>query len=352
MRPLFIFAALLTLLAGCGKTGYRYAKSGMKYKIIDGGKKDTLRHGDMIKMFVESRLEDSVMQSSKDLGYQLFVYDSNMAKQEYNASEIFPILKIGDSAVCVFKSDSIIRKQFGENPPPGSVPPFLKKGQHFYMFIRIVQKYSDTASFNAARQQEMEVMKNYQAKMQKKQEEDQAKKDAEGFKVSHAAFDKFMAGKTDKMTKTAGGSYIEILEPGTGMPCDSGKQVAIRYRGSVMNGEEFETNFNKPTDTVQKPPFEVVLGQSPTIRGFDEGIRALRGGSRAKIYIPAESGYGGMAQGPKIKAFSNLVFEVFIENVSKPKPVANIQQQPNPNYNPQNRGGGAQAQPGHEGHNH
>lgn len=350
MRQLLFFAGLIVLLAGCGgNSGYHYTKqSNMKYKIIDGGGKDTLRHGDMIKVFFESRYEDSVLGSSNLSGNQLFVYDSNMANQKYTATEIFPMMKIGDSAVCVFKSDTVIKMQFGEKPPPGTVPDWLKPGKHFYMYIKIIQKYSDTASFNADRQVEFQKMQAYQQKMQEKAMADQKQKDSVGFKTATDEFEKYMAGKKDKMIKTAGGAYVEILEPGTGAPCDSGKLVSVRYSGTLLNGtEEFDGNMGlSKTDTMKKPALDVVLGQSPTIRGFDEGLRQLRGGSRARFYIPAEAAYGGNPAGPKIKAYSNLKFDIFIENVTNaPKQPAmpSMQQAPQ-------QGGGAHSP--NDGHNH
>lgn len=347
MRHLFFFAVLLTLLAGCGgNTGYRYTKSGMKYKIIGGSGKDSLHHGDMIKVFFESRFEDSIMGSSNESGYQLFNYDTAMTKQPASPLEIFPMMKVGDSAVCIFKSDSVIKLQFGEKPPPGAVPDWLKPGKHFYMYVKIVQKYSDTASFNADRQKEFEKFKAFQQRMQDKMMADQKQKDSVGFKAATDEFEKYMTGKKEKMIKTAGGAYVEILEPGNGAPCDSGKMVAVRYSGTLLNGtEEFDGNMGKGADTTKKPALDVVIGQTPTIRGFDEGLRQLRGGSRARFYIPAESAYGNSPAGPKIKAYSNLKFDIYIENVT------NAPKMPAQPMMPQQQGGAGQHSP-NDGHNH
>lgn len=350
MRQLLFFAVLLTFLVGCGgNTGYRYTKSGMKYKIFDGKGKDTLRHGDMIKVFFESRFEDSIMGTSNESGYQLFTYDSSMTKQPASPLEIFPIMKIGDSAVCIFQSDSVIKLQFGDKPAPGAVPDWLKPGKHFYMRLKIMQKYSDTATFNADRQKEFAKFQAYQQRMQDKMMADQTKKDSLGFKAATDEFEKFMAGKKEKMIKTAGGAYIEILEPGTGAPADSGKMLAVRYSGTLLNGtEEFDGNMGKGSDTIKKPALDVIIGQTPTIRGFDEGLRLLRGGSRARFYIPAESAYGNAPAGPKIKAYSNLKFDIYIENVTTP-PKQPAQPMMPPPPMPQN--GGGQHSP-NDGHNH
>lgn len=350
MRQLFLFTVLLALLAGCGKSGYRYTKSGMKYKIIDGGGKDTLKHGDMIKMSIEYKFEDSVLQSVSDVGYQLFPYDSNMTMQKYGFGEIMNQLKIGDSAVCVMKVDSIIRLQFGEKPPPGAVPAWMKKGKNIYNYIKIVQKYTDTAAFTAEKQKEAQKFMAFQQKMQEKAMAEQKQKDSVGFISARAELEKFLGDKKNTLIKTAGGSYVEITEPGTGMPCDSGKLVSVRYRGTLLNGEEFDSNILKPGDTLKRPAFQTVLGQNGTIPGFDEGLRKLRGGSKAKFYIPAEAGYGGMQQGPKIKPYSNLIFEIIVENVGTAPKQPGIMP-PAPNNDPRT-GGAPKDAPGHEGHNH
>ena len=68
-------------------------------------------------------------------------------------------------------------------------------------------------------------------------------------------------------------------------------------------------------------PFEFPLGKGRVIPGWDEGIALLNVGTKAKLTIPANLGYGSRDNGP-IPANSDLVFEVELMGVTAaPKPV-------------------------------
>jgi FKBP-type peptidyl-prolyl cis-trans isomerase FklB len=47
-----------------------------------------------------------------------------------------------------------------------------------------------------------------------------------------------------------------------------------------------------------------------SIQGFEEGVKQIAKGGKAKIYIPSMLGYGMQGAPPKIKPYEHLLFEV------------------------------------------
>jgi FKBP-type peptidyl-prolyl cis-trans isomerase FkpA len=345
MKQILFGLMMIALFASCGKMGFRQLKSGVKYKIIEGQGKEPLKHGDMVKMFVESRYEDSLLFSSDSIGYQVFMYDSSFAKQTYSVGEVLPLLKIGDSVICKFKTDSILAKQYA-GAPAEMIPAYIKKGKYFSFRLRLIKKYTDTAEYRKDQAEAGAKNEAFQQRLMAKMKAEQEKKDEVGYSKSNAELDKFLGAKTTSLKKTPGGVYVEVIKPGSGPACDSGKMVSILYRGSLLNGLEFDTNMPKPGDTTAKPLLDMVMRGGRTIPGFDEGIGQLREGDEAKIYLPAKMAYGSGGSGDKIPPFSNLMFDIKVVKVGN---APAIPQMNRPAPAPQQ---GGSKQPGHEGHNH
>lgn len=99
----------------------------------------------------------------------------------------------------------------------------------------------------------------------------------------------------------ASGLGIEILVPGEGKPPQSTDRVRVHYRGTLIDGTEFDSSHarGKPND------FTV----NQLIAGWAAAMPVLKPGGKAVFYIPPQLGYSGMRAG-KIPPFSALIFEV------------------------------------------
>lgn len=93
--------------------------------------------------------------------------------------------------------------------------------------------------------------------------------------------DDFFTAKGLKPTATATGLRYVTLTPGTGDAIGRNKTVKVNYRGTFLNGRQFD-----------KSTFDFVTGNGGTIAGFDEAVQLMRVGEKALVALPAALGYG------------------------------------------------------------
>jgi FKBP-type peptidyl-prolyl cis-trans isomerase FklB len=60
-----------------------------------------------------------------------------------------------------------------------------------------------------------------------------------------------------------------------------------------------------------------VFGVSQVIKGWVEALQLMPEGSKWKLYIPSELGYGSQQAGEMIPPYSTLIFEVELIKVIK-----------------------------------
>ncbi len=101
---------------------------------------------------------------------------------------------------------------------------------------------------------------------------------------------------------TSGLVYVQIQD-GDGECPKIGDKVAFHYKGYFLNGEVFDTSYDKPY------PLIVELGSGKLIEGLEETLMMMNKGSKAKAIIPFYLAYKDMENAP-VPPFSNLIFEV------------------------------------------
>ena len=108
----------------------------------------------------------------------------------------------------------------------------------------------------------------------------------------------------DKAEQTDSGLKYLITKSGTGAKPTSGQTVSVHYAGYLMNGEKFDSSFDR------NQPIEFPVGAGRVIKGWDEGIMLLNVGTKARLIIPPELGYGSRGAGGVIPPNATLVFDV------------------------------------------
>jgi FKBP-type peptidyl-prolyl cis-trans isomerase FkpA len=104
----------------------------------------------------------------------------------------------------------------------------------------------------------------------------------------------------DGVTTTASGLQYEILREGDGPKPTPEDQVTIHYRGTLLDGTEFDSSYGGDPATFP------VAG---VITGFSEGLQLMSVGSQYRFVIPGALAYG--EQGPPgIPPNATLIFEV------------------------------------------
>ncbi|MFT7286786.1 MAG: FKBP-type peptidyl-prolyl cis-trans isomerase FklB [Halieaceae bacterium] len=108
--------------------------------------------------------------------------------------------------------------------------------------------------------------------------------------------------KREEITVTESGLQYEILEAGGGeMPLAS-STVRTHYRGTLINGEEFDSSYGRGEPT----EFPV----NGVISGWTEALQLMPVGGKWKLYIPYQLAYGEQGAGGAIGPYQALIFEL------------------------------------------
>lgn len=290
MLKIVSLAAAASLLAFTSPKNDDYQKtsSGLLYRIVTKGSGPQAKIGEVLKINYVQKINDSVLANSYKTIPVYAQVDS--VGPVYQPNEIFSLLHKGDSVEILQFADSILAKM------PMAGGSILKKGDKLFLSFKIEDVLPDEAAVKVDREKDMSAINDRQVA------EIESKLKREGIKA-------IKAGK---------GTYVSIHNPGTGIAIDSGKQVFAKYTGKIFDNDSvFETNMDKE-------PFKFTVGQKQVIEGWDQGLRLLKKGGKATLYIPGFMAYGANA-GPGGKPFENLIFDVEIVDVKTPvapKPAA------------------------------
>ena len=301
MRTVFGMAAFIILISGCQQASHLKTPGGMPYQLFKGKGGKEIKPGNYIKIHFTQKIQDSIYFSTH--GKLPMFMRVNEQPAPYDLSEIWTKVKTGDSIISTQFIDTFIARN------PANVPPHFKKGDRIITYIKVLDVFT-TDSLAMA---------------------DNEKVKAEWLAVETAELAKYLADKKINAAKTASGAYVEIKQEGSGNAIDSGNYVSVDYTGKTISGKVFDSN----TDSAfhHMTPLSFTVGTGQMIKGFDEGVRMLKKGSEAVIYIPSILGYAGNPPSPDIKPFENLVFDVKVVDVQATPPARNQNPQ-NPNVDP------------------
>jgi FKBP-type peptidyl-prolyl cis-trans isomerase len=148
-----------------------------------------------------------------------------------------------------------------------------------------------------------------QAKQQTKAKEEEAANKKQGA-------DFLAANKTKEGVVTLpSGLQYKILTPGTGPKPTASDSVVCNYRGTLVNGTEFDSSYKRG----EPATFPV----SGVIKGWTEALQLMPVGSKWQLVVPADLAYGarGTPNGP-IGPDSTLIFDVELISIKDKNPPA------------------------------
>ncbi len=156
-------------------------------------------------------------------------------------------------------------------------------------------------------EQAREIMTAFQQEIQTKRTE---KQKVEG-EANKKAGEAFLAEnkKKEGVTTTASGLQYKIETKGTGKLAGSNDTVSCHYRGTLIDGTEFDSSYKRG-----EPAKFPVLG---VIKGWTEALQMMPVGSKWKLFIPAEIAYGERGR-PSIPPNSTLLFDIELIGIEDP----------------------------------
>jgi FKBP-type peptidyl-prolyl cis-trans isomerase FkpA len=144
---------------------------------------------------------------------------------------------------------------------------------------------------------------------------------AEAGSKNHAAARLFLSrnGKKKGVMTTADGLEYQVLNAGQGASPKMGDTVTVNYRGTLLDGKEFDSSF------ARHAPATFVVGR--VIPGWNEGLALMKPGAKFKLFIPPQLAYDlSPPPGAPIPPGAMLIFEVDLISVQAPRPAAQAPQ--------------------------
>ena len=257
--------------------GFTKTKTGLYYKIYKTST-DTVtpRTGNYIEFDMlyhgKSNGKDSVFYNSKkgdNPAPVKFFLPHPGFKGDLN--EGIAMLSKGDSGVFIVNSDSLIYKTFRmKQRPPG-----IDSNGYFFFHIHLVSfQTSESMIFNE------EVL-----------------------------LKKYVADNKITATPNSMGLYIIEKQAGTGIKIDSGCQVKMNYKVSLLDGKELFSTFERPD------PVKFEYGKRIDTQGFEYAVSALKKGSKARIIVPSSLAFGRRGSGTMVAPYQSLIYDVEIIDV-------------------------------------
>ncbi|HTX55199.1 MAG TPA: FKBP-type peptidyl-prolyl cis-trans isomerase [Candidatus Baltobacteraceae bacterium] len=144
------------------------------------------------------------------------------------------------------------------------------------------------------------AMNKFQTDMRQKQAAAQ-RTSGEANKKAGDAFLAENKGKPGVVTLPSGLQY-KILKEGTGKKPTESDTVECNYRGTLINGTEF--------DSSSRHGQSVSFTLKDVIPGWREALKLMPVGSKWQLFVPPQLAYGDRGVGGQIGPNSTLIFEV------------------------------------------
>lgn len=149
------------------------------------------------------------------------------------------------------------------------------------------------------------ILTQLQSDIRKKQQE-AALQLGEANKKQGLAF--LEANKTkERVVVLPSGLQYKVLQEGTGPKPTAADQVVCNYRGTLLDGTEFDSSYKRG-----QPATFPVTG---VIKGWTEALQLMPVGSKWQLFVPAELAYADRGAGPQIGPNATLIFEVELVSI-------------------------------------
>ncbi|HJS08151.1 MAG TPA: FKBP-type peptidyl-prolyl cis-trans isomerase [Pirellulales bacterium] len=154
-------------------------------------------------------------------------------------------------------------------------------------------RWSDEQLQATMQQFEQEMQQKAQARIERMAAKN--KQEADAFLAENA--------RREGVETTASGLQYRVIRQGNGASPTVGDSVRCNYRGTLLDGTEFDNSarYGGPAE------FQIAPG---LIRGWIEALQKMKVGDKWQLFVPPNLAYGVDSPGPPIEPNSMLVFEI------------------------------------------
>lgn len=305
MKNFISLMAVLILLAGCNQ--YQKTPSGVAYS-ISGNSKTKIKQGQIFKYNIEYKIapKDSVFNTTFGHVPGFMQFDTSRISP-HSFLELISKCGEGDKVNFSLSVDSLKKLGLLEYNQ------FFRKNDLIKGRMEIVKVYKG----------EEEANNDYKKEMDQEQ-----KREAKELK-------EYAAKKSLKVQELPTGVLVAVDQAGDTLKAGMGKTVRIFYKGYFTDGKVFDSNMGP--NAPNKEPLVFQIGSGGVIPGLESGLAQFGKGGKGTILIPAMQAYGISGQPPVIPAYSNLLFDIEVTDVSLQAPPAPASMPAAPQGQPQRK---------------
>jgi FKBP-type peptidyl-prolyl cis-trans isomerase FkpA len=125
--------------------------------------------------------------------------------------------------------------------------------------------------------------------------------------LASLAFAASFANAQPAPVTTASGLVYQSLKEGSGASPAATDTVRVNYRGTFMDGREFDSSRGSPAE----------FPLNRVIKCWTEGVQMMKPGGKARLTCPPAIAYGEKGAGGVIPPNATLQFEVELLSVKK-----------------------------------
>ncbi len=160
---------------------------------------------------------------------------------------------------------------------------------------------------------DMQIMRERLTALQEKLRQERMEAFEAMAEENQAKAEEFLAENRDKNNIVAlpSGVQYRVIEEGDGDRPSLEDTVTVHYRGSKIDGREFDSSFRRGVPAV----FQV----NSVIEGWQEVLPQMKEGAEWQIFLPPELAFGVRGDPPIIGPNEALKFDIKLEQIGAPE---------------------------------
>ena len=272
----FLLVAITSFACSSKFSGYDKADSGLYYKIYKISK-DTVkpRIGDWVsldmKYTYKTKGKDTTLFDSKKQAGAPVRFQIPRSDFKGDIYEGIRMLSAGDSAAFIISADSLFLKTF----KMAKRPPIIDSNSYITFYIHLLTVDSP----DNLRKKEGESLQSY-----------------------------LSANKITTLPSPSGIYYIENT-PGKGIKINTGCQVKLQFKVSLIDGKQIFSSYDRPE------PISFEYGKRFDTPGLEEAVAQMKKGAKATVIVPSKMAFGEQGRGTIVPPYSALVYNVEVLDV-------------------------------------